>query len=44
MAMLSFGWGTQTTVPVADDNLQVDGQSAVQWDSAQAFTLFAGLR
>jgi LCP family protein required for cell wall assembly len=43
MAMISFGWGTSTTVPTEEASFDVDGQSALKWDSAAASELFAGL-
>lgn len=43
MAMISLGWGTSTTVPTAEESLEIDGQSALQWQSDQARTLFAEL-
>ncbi len=43
MGMISFGWGTSTTVPTEEGSFEVDGQSALKWDSAQASELFTGL-
>ncbi len=43
MGMISLGWGTSTTVPTAEESLEIDGQSALQWQSDQARTLFAEL-
>ncbi|MCB0916312.1 MAG: LCP family protein [Actinobacteria bacterium] len=43
MGMLSLGWGTSTTVPTEEGTFDVDGQSALKWDSAQARELFASL-
>lgn len=43
MGMISLGWGTATTVPTVEGSLEVDGQSALQWDSPAASALFSGL-
>lgn len=43
MGMISLGWGTSTTVPTQPDSFDVDGQSALKWDSPQASALFESL-
>jgi LCP family protein required for cell wall assembly len=43
MLQVSRGRGSLTTVPVADNNYRVAGQSAVRWDDAAADQLFASL-
>ena len=43
MVQLGRGNGQTTTVPVADNSYNVDGQSAVLWDEAAADELFASL-
>jgi hypothetical protein len=43
MLAVSTGRGNLTTVPVADNNYRVNGQSAVRWDDAAAEQLFDSL-
>lgn len=43
MGMISLGWGTATTVPTVEGTLEIDGQSALEWDSPAASALFNGL-
>ena len=43
MVQIARGAGELTTVPVADNNYWVNGQSAVLWDEAAADDLFASL-
>lgn len=43
MLNVSSGRGSLTTVPVADNNYRVNGQSAVRWDDAAAEQLFDSL-
>lgn len=44
MAMISFGWGTSTTVPTQEGTFFVDGQDALKWNSAEASQLFESLQ
>ena len=43
LGMISMGWGESTTVPTEEGTLEVEGQSALAWDSPAARALFAEL-
>ena len=43
LGMISMGWGESTTVPTQEGTYEVDGQSALAWDSPAAQALFDDL-